>query len=120
MADEEFPTTVDINYVKSADFREITCDGVLGGLTPRSKLWVAFYTERLPLPRIVRHELKQAAESGVLTIDPNKPGTLIEGRVGVIRNVEFGLYLTVDTARQLHEWLGRQIIETEKAEGEGA
>jgi hypothetical protein len=117
MDEEALPTTVDINYIKSSDFREIACDGAIGGPTPRGKLWLAFYTERLPLPRIVRHELKQASESGELTIDPNKPGAVIEGRVGVVRNVEFGLYLSIPTARELYDWLGSQIQEAGKAEG---
>jgi hypothetical protein len=49
LADDAEATTVDINYLKSISFREVACDGVLGGPTPHGKLWLAFYTERLPL-----------------------------------------------------------------------
>jgi hypothetical protein len=120
MGDEDRPTTVDINYVKSVDFREIACDGVVGAPTPRGKLWVAFFTERLPLPRIVRHNLVQGPEPGDLSIDPNKEPSIIDGRAGVIRNVEFGLYLTPQVAQDLHEWLGRQLrnLEENKVQGE--
>lgn len=109
MADQEPMSTIDINYIKSNEYREVACDGAIGSATPTGKLWVAFYTERLPLPRIVRHEMLSSPDSTELRIDPNKPGTPLEGRVGLIRNVEFGLYLSEATASKLHEWLGSQI-----------
>ena len=109
MADQDPGKTIHINYIKSNDYREVACDGALGSSTPAGKLWVAFYTERLPLPRIVRHELQQSAESSELRIDPNSPGVTIDGRVGIVRNVEFGLYMSPEAARKLHEWLGEQL-----------
>jgi hypothetical protein len=109
MPEEDTQSTVDINYLKSVAYREVACDGAIGSLTPKGKLWLAFYTERLPLPRIVRHELISSTEPQELRIDPDKPGVTIDGRAGVVRNVEFGLYLSVSTARKLHEWLGSQL-----------
>lgn len=115
MSDEK-RNTVDINYIKSNGFREIACDGVLGGPTPRGKIWLAFFTERLPLPRVVRHELT-TTDVGVQMVDPDKPPTIIDSRAGVVRNVEFGLYLRVETARELYEWLGHHIDAVESGEG---
>lgn len=101
--------TVDINYIKSRDFREVACDGVLGGPTPNSKLWLAFFTERLPLPRIVRYNITKSDGEDVYVIDPNNPGAPIETREGIIRNVEFGLYLSLETAEALQGWLTKNI-----------
>jgi hypothetical protein len=115
MSDEDGEPTLDINYIKSPNFREVACDGLLGGPTPKGKLWLAFFTERLPLPRIVRHALAPANEPDELVLDQSKPGTLIDGRTGLIRNVEFGLYMSLATARELQEWLGRQIEAIEKS-----
>lgn len=112
MADET-QQAIDIHYIKSNAFREAACDGALGGGTPSGKLWIGFYTERNPLPRIVRHQLVPIGPD-TFGIDPAEPGTVLDSRAGVVRNLEFGLYLTLDTARQLHEWLGRQL---EAAEG---
>lgn len=98
-----------VNYLKSTDFREVACDGALGGPTPNGSLWLAFYTERFPLPRLVRHKLKHTAKEGVFTIDAETPVEPLEGREGIIRNVEFGVYMSVATAEHLHEWLGRNI-----------
>lgn len=105
---DEPPSTVDIHYIKSNDFREIACDGALGGPTPRGKIWLAFYTERLPLPKIVRHGLV-ANERGDLSVATDQPGTVVDGRAGIIRNVEFGLYLSEETANELHKWLEKQL-----------
>jgi len=109
MAEEASDRTVDINYIKSADFREVACDGVIGGPTPNQKLWVAFYTERLPLPRIVRHKIVPGGQEDEFRIDADSPGTPIDSQSGIVRNVELGLYLSISVAEQLHEWLGQQL-----------
>jgi hypothetical protein len=109
MPEKDPQNTIDINYQKSEQYREVYCDGAVGSQTPPGSLWVGFYTERLPLPRIVRHEMIASPDSAELRIDPDKPGVVLEGKVGIVRNVEFGLYLSVPTARKLHEWLGSQI-----------
>lgn len=109
------PTTIDLNYLKSADFREIACDGMLGGPTPQGKLWLAFYTERFPLPRRVRHEIDRT-QSGKWQFRDNDAGTPMEGLTGVVRNVEFGVYLSADTAEELHEWLGARLKELKAGE----
>jgi len=103
------PLSLTVNYLKSADFREITCHGAVGGPTPNGELWLAFYTERLPLPRIARHKLKPTETEGLFTIDEEAPAEPVESRQGIIRNVEFGLYMSVETAEKLHAWLERNI-----------
>jgi hypothetical protein len=110
---DERPNTVDINYIKSSRFIEISCDGAIGGPTPKGKLWLAFYTERLPLPRVVRHELKVGPDG--VEPDPDK-AVLMDGREGVVRNVEVGVYLTAQTAADLRDWLNEQL---KKLAGEG-
>jgi hypothetical protein len=106
---DDNPRTVAINYLKSNDFREIACDGAIGGLTPRGKLWVAFYAERFPLPRIVEHDLVRDEENPDQVAIDLTSGRVLESRSGIIRHIEFGAYLTVDAAKGLHDWLGKQI-----------
>lgn len=104
------PTTIDLNYLKSADFREVACDGILGGPTPQGKLWLAFYTERFPLPRKVRHGIERTNDDR-WQFRGNDDGSPLEGLTGIVRNVEFGVYLSIETAEQLHQWLGTKIEE---------
>ena len=102
------PKTIAVNYLKSSDFREIACDGAIGGMTPQGKLWVAFYAERFPLPRIVEHDVIQGSKPDEITVDMSS-GRILESRSGIVRHVEFGVYLTTESAKTLHDWLGKQI-----------
>jgi hypothetical protein len=74
--DSEAPT-VDIHYLKTSGFREVACDGALGGPTPHGKLWLAFYTERFPLPRVMRQKLmpSDSSDDG-MTLDAAGPATV--------------------------------------------
>ncbi len=109
------PKTIDLNYIKSSQFREIACDGVVGGLTPHNKIWVAFYSERFPIPRIVRQPLVETEVPGQFKLDASKAPEHLDGRVGTIRNVEFGAYLSIELAIELRDWLDKQIKMTEGA-----
>lgn len=100
--------TVDLNYIKSQTFKEISCDGIVGGPTPHNKIWLSFYTERFPLPRIVRHAIVESAP-GEYAIDPAVEPQQLEGKSGIIRNVECGVYMSIETATELRDWLDRQI-----------
>ena len=111
-AEGEAPT-VDIHYIKPTAFREAACDGVIGGPTPNGKIWLAFYSERFPLPRIMRQTLVKQDGEASLRFDASVPATVIESRQGIIRSVEFGAYLTLETAKQLHAWLGEHIAASE-------
>jgi hypothetical protein len=107
--DSPIPKTIAVNYLKSNDFREIACDGAIGGPTPQGKLWVAFYAERFPLPRIVEHDIiRDTGKPNEITVDMAS-GRVLESRSGIVRHVEFGVYLTLESAKTLHEWLGQQI-----------
>lgn len=115
-ADEKGAPFVTINYIKSGAFREATCDGVIGGPTPNGNLWIAFFTERFPLPRMVRHKLKPSGSEGAFTLDEESPPELIESREGVVRNVEFGVYMDVESAEKLYAWLGKSLEEMKHRE----
>lgn len=114
-SDDKSAGTIDLNYLKSEHYREAPCDGVVGGVTPHRKIWLAFYAERYPMPRIVRHALSKTEREGQVEIDSAVPPQNIEGRSGLIRNIEFGVYLNLDTATGLRKWLDEQIKQLEEA-----
>jgi hypothetical protein len=107
--EEDSRKTIIINYVKSFVYREIACDGALGGPTPQKKLWVAFYTERYPLPKEVEQSLIKTAVPHEFELDNSVPPVVIDSKKGLVRNVEFGVYLSLDSAERLYTWLGANI-----------
>ncbi|MER9702183.1 hypothetical protein [Mesorhizobium sp. M0146] len=109
MAEEPTAPTIDVHYLKSKIYREVSCDGAVGGPTPTNKIWIGFYSERLPVPRVVRHQLLATETEGEFVMDPNAQPVPIEARTGIVRNIEFGLYLTPAAAKTLHEWLGIEL-----------
>src|SRR6266853_2853339 len=115
MADEKIvassPFKLQLHYIKGSNYREIACHGMFGGPTPQGKLWMSMYSERAPIPRMVEYNLPPPAEgtSSVLFEEgKGGPPSLIEGRQGIIRHVEFSAYVDVDVAEKIHEWLGTQ------------
>jgi hypothetical protein len=68
-----------INYLKSKAYREAACDGALGGPTPQKKLWIAFYTERFPIPRIAEYNVVPASKAGASSsiLPPRQPSSKV-------------------------------------------
>jgi hypothetical protein len=108
------PQSIDMHYLKSLEYREIACDGALGGPTPRGKLWIAFYNERGPLPRVVRHGMVSTGQTNEYRVTDE--GQLIEGRSGIVRNVEVGLFMSLQTAEELYAWLAKNIEKMKEGE----
>jgi hypothetical protein len=107
------PAELPINYIKSPQYRETACDGVLGGVTSKNKVWMAFYGERYPLPRVITYEAEKTDDPQAVKIDEGSPPIKIESKQGIIRHVEFSAYLDLDVAKALHKWLGERIAQLE-------
>lgn len=111
-----FPESLIINYLKANDYREIACDGALGGPTPDGSLiWIALYSERNAFPRIVEVPVVRDGQSQEFTLDESHP-KVIEGRDGLIRNLEVGAYLSIQAAERLHAWLGTNLANLKRVQ----
>ena len=115
MADKVGEATETVNlqfhYIKGPEYREAACHGAIGGRTPQGKIWMGFFSERMPIPRIVQYEIP-APPKDAATFDFRENGetpSYVETRQGVIRHVDYGIYLDVDVAERLRDWLNRQI-----------
>ena len=105
------------HYIKSPDYRETACHGALGGVTPQDKIWMALFSERGPIPRIVEFDVP--APEGASAIEFNEAQSEpshTESRAGIVRHVELCTYLDLDVAKRLHEWLGQRIAEIQDKE----
>ncbi len=96
-----------VNYLKSNDYREVHCDGLVGNPITPERLWISFYSERFPIPRVVGFQ--SDVKDNQVTIDETQSPVFMDSRQGLVRNVEFGIYLDLGVAEKMHDWLGKQI-----------
>jgi hypothetical protein len=114
MADEsKTPDTLQFHYIKSPDYREIACHGAIGSSTPNGKIWLAFYAERTPIPRVVEYSIPSVTEGQTVQFNEATAGrpVSVESRVGIVRHVEFTAYLDLEAAERLQKWLGDNIAQ---------
>jgi hypothetical protein len=100
------------HYIKGPGYREVPCDGAIGGIAPRKSIVMSFFAERGPIPRLVEYEVVQEAGTDVVNFNEGAATpTHVETRRGVIRHIEFTTYLDLDVAKRIHSWLGKRIAE---------
>lgn len=97
MAESTPPSTVKFYYEKGHLFRVIHVDGVLGGLTQSRHIFVSLYNQRQPLPKMVEQRL---SPDGKLGEEVNR-----DGKTGVFREMEIGLVMTPETAKEIAKFL---------------
>ena len=106
--EEPRPRHVRFDYIKGQFFRVIHADGVVGGLTPRLDVHMDFWSERFPIPKQVVHALKEDGSLG------EEVKAERQTRDAIVREVEAGVVLDVETARALRDWLNERIAEADK------
>jgi hypothetical protein len=84
-------------FNKSSLHRVIKVDGVWGGMTPKSDIQMAIYSERLPIPDTQVIEIDEAGQAKTI----RQTGTT----KGLIREVEATLTMPPQVARAIGEWL---------------
>jgi hypothetical protein len=94
--------TVQFHYIKSNAFRVGHVDGAIGSPTPSGLIFLALYNERAAIPNMTVHDI----ESG--QIGPERLDERV-GKHGVVREIEFGAMMHVDTAKNLVTWLQEKI-----------
>ncbi len=104
--DKNEHTSVTIYNKISNNFRELHIDGAYGGITPKGQFNINFYAERLSIPKSTIYNIK---ENNFIKISDSE-----DSKNGIIREFETGIYMTVETAKEIYEWLGEQISNLEK------
>ncbi len=97
-----------IEYQKANLFRVVHADGAYGGTSPRLQLFIAFYNERFPIPRVLTYE---TSSSGA---PENEVTEARESKEGIFREVEVGVVLDLTAAKGFAAWLNEQVAELEK------
>ena len=104
---------INFHYIKANQFRVIHADGVHGGLHPRGNIQMSFFSERVPIPKKVSHEIADDGRLGKEIVAER------ESRDGIVREVEVGVVMGVEEARALVKWLQLKIRAHEKLRDKG-
>ncbi len=90
-------------YIKSAHFRVIHADGAIGAVTPNGFIHFALYSERAAIPRKLVHKIEEGGRLGA----PIPEETV--AREGIVREMDVDVFVTVEVAQMLRDWLGEKI-----------
>ncbi len=98
--------SVKIRYLKAYDYKAALATGVYGGLTSNGMINANFFTDRVVIPDSQTVEID---EKGVAIGIPkdNKDGDLV-------REVQFGTLMDINTAKVIVAWLDSKIQEFEE------
>lgn len=110
-ADPTAPTVI-LDFIKSSSFRSLRADGVIGGITPNGHIHMAFFSERAAIPRRAIHVLNDDGTLGELRE--------LQTRDSIVREMEVDMFLTLETAKSINDWLGKKINELENLGKEDA
>jgi hypothetical protein len=112
-AAEDEQRAIQFHYIKSNHFRVIHGDGVIGGVTPSGKnIQASVFSERGPIPKSVTHSINEKGELGVVLAEDN--------RMGVVREVECEITLSIEVAEALSKWLKENTAKVRKKQREAA
>lgn len=104
---KSLPEKVNVHYVKNSEYRQIHVDGALGGITPKGKININFYAERLVIPKAEECDVTADGKLGKrMSVSP-------DSKDGIIREIEFGTYMDLETAKSLKTWLDLKIQQLE-------
>ncbi|MBS1605308.1 MAG: hypothetical protein JST42_21770 [Bacteroidetes bacterium] len=95
----------------SPNFREIHVDGAYGGITPKGFINLNFFAERFPIPKSSDFKIS-IGEQGKR--EAHKLSDSDDSKTGILREYEFGIYVDLNTAKQLAAFLNTKIEELEK------
>jgi hypothetical protein len=101
----KIPKNVEIHYQKNPGYRQIHVDGAIGGITTKGKVSINFYAERIVIPKSEEYQVTQEGKLGARTKVSD------DSKNGLIREIEFGTYLDIETAKALKDWLEIKIEE---------
>lgn len=100
---------INFKYKFNEDYNPVYVNGAYGGISSRGEIIANFFLERQPIPKT---EACEVNSKGI--IKSSKITEPIEHRFNVIRYVETGVIMNIETAKIIRNWLNDKIAELEK------
>lgn len=95
-------------YIFRDDYNPVYANGAHGGVSSRGEIVINFFNERPAMPYEVEHDVlvDNTLSGGVVTKPKNFDGTLV-------RFVENGITINLETAKAIRKWLDEKITQLE-------
>lgn len=94
--------------IKGNLFRGVHADGVWGGITPQGQMAFTFYSERMPIPQQLTHEVREDGSLG-----SEVAGSRV-GRTAIVREAEVCVYMNPEVARAFQAFIGDQLAKIDE------
>ena len=99
--------SVKFHFLKGPDFRSVHVDGAFGGLSTKGFLHLTVYAERNAIPREVTYEIRDGRLGDEIL-------SKRVGKDGIVRQMEVGLVMNEETARDIRNWLDKRLEDFEE------
>lgn len=95
---------ITFKYKYPEDYNPQYVNGAHGGINVQGEIVANFYFERVPMPNAITHELKSGGMLGEVV--ETEPRDLAKS---IVRYVQSGVVMNLEVAKQIYNWLGKQI-----------
>lgn len=100
--------SIKYKYIFKDDYNPRYANGAYGGLTSRGEISVNFFYERPALPKEQIHAIENGKIGELISNDPD------DNAATLVRVIESGVILNIQTAKQVVDWLQAKISIIEK------
>lgn len=95
---------ITFKYIYQDDYNPVYVNGAHGGINVQGEIIANFYFERLPMPYKITNEVNSEGIVGeMIDTDPKDLSK------SIVRYVQSGVVMNLEVAKQVYEWLGKQI-----------
>jgi len=94
---------LEIHFLKSNGFRVVHVTGAWFAGDPEGNMRLTFFNDRAPIPKKIVLNLN---DQGIATGENQSKR---ESKMGVVRELEFDIILSLQAASQLHQTLGENL-----------
>ena len=95
---------ITFKYRYPEDYNPQYVNGAQGGINVQGEIVANFYFERVPMPKSITTEVSIDGILGnVVSTDPE------DLTKSIVRYVQSGIVMNLQVAKQIYDWLGKQI-----------
>jgi len=97
---------IKFKYLFDKLYNPVYCTGAFGGVTPKNEVVLNFFMERQPIPYSETRQINKDGSLGnIIEVEPENDLHTVD----IVRYVETGVIMDLETAKEIHAWLGENI-----------